>query len=270
MWELFQNWSAFAGTGLAVKSIEEYEYWIVKFLAKTKADPREVMLSDLTAFLSSLGAHGPAKGMAKRALRHFFGWMRAAGERADDPSEMLPKMRRHQSVPHWLTEEEIQQLADAARKRHPEWASCILFLWGTGARVGEACAVPPADIDLTEQYVVFRKTKTGVERLVHLGPTARRAAQELLQRSTPPRLPTLLGVSPNAIRERMKVAGRMAGLPIEKIHPHALRHSAATALLRRGADVAEVQAFLGHADVRMTMFYQHVASPRAKQTAELL
>lgn len=233
-----------------------------------RGDPGEATPDHVSDFLADHGDHGPARGQARRALRHFYRFARVTKRRGDDPTDLLPSPRRaYRPAPDWLTDEELCQLVYTATMYRAEWAWSLIWVFATGGRIDEACSAGPNDLNLAAMTVTFRHTKNGRDRVVHLGPTAYTAAQYLLRRNG---THTLLGVSPGAMRLRMKVLARLADLPEKKIHPHALRHTAGTLLSERGASQVEIMDFLGHVDPRMAAWYVHLTSARAKRTARLL
>lgn len=254
---------------LAPNTLRQYRYWVLRYHADQVADLRRATVDDLVSWLSTIGGQGQGRAAAKRALRYFFRWLKLTGRRKDNPTEALPRTRRsrRRRVPDHLTQEELAQLLRVADAHDPEWAASLAFVYGTGARIGEACGVEVEDVDLRQGFVVFRLTKNGHDRIVHLGPTARAAAHYLLQLN---HRGTLLAVTPSAMRGRIKRVARLAGFDPRRCHPHTLRHSAATHLLEKGATEREVQDFLGHTDPSMTMIYTHVSQERAKRTSGLL
>lgn len=260
-------WTRFARTDLAERSVRQYRYWLLRFEADAEIDPLGADADEVLEFLATIGPRGPAVSSAKRALRHFYRWAAATKRRADDPSLGLPRTRRQRRVPAFLTEAELTRLIYAAAQHKEEWAWGFLFVYGTGARIGEACSLKAKDVDLAAGVVVFRGTKGGGDRLVHLSSPAHAAASALLRRNG---TDTLLGIAPAGMRARMTKVGMWARLPPGKLHPHTLRHTAGTMLSERGADARAVMDFLGHVDPGMVWVYQRVTSDRAKKVAGLL
>jgi integrase/recombinase XerD len=153
----------------------------------------------------------------------------------------------------------------------------IELLYATGMRVSELVGVRGADLHFDEQYLTCIG-KGRKERIVPMGEQAtewvRRyqatARRELLKGRTSPRL--FLNVRGGALSrvgfwKILKQQARRANLP-RGISPHVLRHSFATHLLERGADLRAIQLMLGHADLSTTQIYTHVLEARLRTVYE--
>ena len=266
MFPLFQKWMAYARTDLGERTAREYGYWVGwRFLLDFGATPFECTHDDIIRFIGGIGGRGAARSVAKQALRHLFRYLHATGQRTDNPAALLPRNRRSRHAPDWFTEDELARFIYTAACWCPEWAWAFLFIYATGASVGEGCGLAPDELDLEARVVIFRRTKNGLDRVVPLGPTAYAAARWLASRNG---TSTILSVSPSAIRGRMLRVCEMADLPRRKAHPHVLRHSIGTALCAHGVHQREVQAFLGHIDPAMTSWYEHVSGDRMRLVAE--
>lgn len=281
LFAILRAWRKFADLDLSAKSVHDYATYIHGFVFRWDrvVDPLTATTDSVLEYIRSKGPKGRANGTAKRALRHFFGFLHGAGHRPDNPAALLPREKTTHRVPDFFDEEaasEVTQIIYAAaayddsRGREPEWALSILFLFATGARVGEACALRLSDVDIFGRRVTFRVTKTRRERIVHLGPAGMFAAAALMDIAIAEKRPNLLGIRPPAMRGRLKVLARLTGLDPVRMHPHALRHSCGTLLSERGATETEVMEHLGQTDPRMAQLYQHVSSKRAKRVADLI
>jgi integrase/recombinase XerD len=150
----------------------------------------------------------------------------------------------------------------------------IELLYSTGLRVSELCGLKAADIQL-EAGCLRCLGKGDKERLVPVGHAAlelivqymKKSRMEILGAKTSPYLfPSRTGAAINRIAfwKILAAYGRKAGLR-KPLTPHMLRHSFATHLLDRGADLRSVQMMLGHADIATTQIYTHVVEERLKQ-----
>ncbi len=149
----------------------------------------------------------------------------------------------------------------------------IELLYATGLRVTELVGVRAVDMHLDEQYLTCIG-KGSKERIVPVGEQAAEwitryqatARRELLKGRAAPRLFVNTRGGPLSrvgFWKILKQYGRAAGLP-RTVSPHVLRHSFATHLLERGADLRAIQLMLGHADLSTTQIYTHVLEARLR------
>ena len=223
--------------------------------------------ADLRAYLAHRRGEGLGNASAARelsAVRAFVGW--AAGE---DAVPRLAGPRVKKGVPRPISPDEAVALAaDVADDAVEPWIglrdwALLLLLYGAGLRVGEALALTGAALPLGESLRVHgKRDKT---RLVPLLPQVR-AALEAYAEAVPwgvrPREPLFRGakggaLDPGIVRRNVRAARARLGLG-ERTTPHALRHSFATHLLGRGADLRQLQELLGHASLGSTQIYTAV------------
>lgn len=257
-------WNEYASLDLAPSSMRQYRYWIVRFAADTMTEPQEATGDDLISWMAQI-KRGRAVVEARSALRHYYRWLHASGRRTDDPTSALPRSRKRRPLPGFLSLEEVERLIAAAKKHNEKWAPMILFLLGTGCRVSEMCNLRVSDC--TDETVLFRDTKSGSDRLVHLGDWAKEGLSGLLPYASGGEV---LPVTAAAVRSRFKVLAYNAGLPPERVHPHALRHTAATIMVQRGADHRAGADMLGHRSVEMFWKYAHIVGDSQKEVAGVL
>jgi integrase/recombinase XerD len=209
-------------------------------------------------------------------LRNFYLFLLRDGAIAADPTTELAAPKQWKKLPKYLTAEEIRRLIESPGEKDPlglRDRAMIELLYATGLRVSELVAVRTADLNV-EVGVLRTLGKGAKHRLVPVG----RAALEALERYAPLRHKLLRGgASPylfltarrrpltrQAFWQRLRRYGRLAGLG-RPLTPHVLRHSFATHLLERGADLRSVQLMLGHADISTTQIYTHVVRERLRQ-----
>ncbi|QKR99085.1 tyrosine recombinase XerC [Sphingomonas sp. CL5.1] len=232
-----------------------------------RADLARVNAADLRAYLAHRRADGLSNTSAARelsAVRGFLAW--ANGEGAA-PRLKGPRVKK--GLPRPISPDEAVSLAEevAEGARH-EWVGArdwavLLLLYGAGLRIGEAIALTGAAVPLGETLVVTgKRDKT---RIVPLLPQVREAIEAYLAQCPWPisrGTPLFRGVrggplSPGVVRVGVRAARRRLGLS-ERTTPHALRHSFATHLLGRGADLRALQELLGHASLSSTQVYTAV------------
>ena len=210
------------------------------------------------------------------AARTFTSWAVRQRVLPTDPAARLATPRRSRHLPRVLDEAEARRLCEAAEAAADSGPiglrdhALVELLYGTGARVGEAVGVDLGDVD-RERHALRVTGKGDKERVVPLGLPALRAVDRYAQRGRPAlavadsHLALFLGsrgrrLDQRQAREAVARAARAAGL--QDVHPHALRHSAATHVLDGGADLRCVQELLGHATLTSTEIYTHVSQAR--------
>lgn len=186
------------------------------------------------------------------AIRQFFRfWMREGLLKANPAADLeLPKMPS--KLPQFLSLEEIDALLAAIKD--PRDYAMVCTLYATGLRVSELISLTEESLDLSRGYLKVRG-KGNKERLIPLGEKAIRALE-----ASPPPFP----MTRQGFWKLLKRYARLAGIQ-KSISPHQLRHSFATHLIERGADLRGIQALLGHADLSTTEIYMHVDQKRLHQ-----
>ena len=227
------------------------------------------------AFLASMAGSGlSARTAARRlsALRQFFGFLVRAGHRADDPTERLDAPRPGTPLPKFLSEAEVDALLEAGAAHGPLLGAALETLYATGLRVSELLALPRAALAGDARLLLIRG-KGGRERIVPLSDAAREATARLVGVSPPGRylFPGRGGTRPitrQGLALLLKQAALAAGIDPARVSPHVLRHSFASHMLARGADLRSLQLLLGHADLATTQIYTHVLAERLQRLVE--
>jgi integrase/recombinase XerD len=231
------------------------------------------------AMASGLSATSTARLVA--ALRGFFRFLRLTGAIAHNPAEELHAPRTFAPLPRVLSLDEVDALLaapDVRTARGLRDRALIEVLYATGLRVSELVGLRTADVRLDEG-LLHCMGKGRKARVVPLGDEAagwirryvREARPSLLRRRESPFLfVNARGgrrLSRSGFWKILKAYGRRAGVRAA-LSPHVLRHSFATHLLERGADLRAIQAMLGHADLSTTQIYTHVLEARLRQVYE--
>jgi integrase/recombinase XerD len=237
------------------------------------------------SYLHGLSAAGlSARTAARRlsALRQFFRFLAREGVRADDPTELTESPRLPASLPKALAEAEVEALIAGASslggRRGALAAALVELLYVSGLRVSELVALQAGALRADAPLVAVLG-KGNKERLVPVSSRAREAA--LAARGPAPgrgtRAPSRWlfpsraaggHITRQAVGLVLKDAAIAAGLDPERVSPHVLRHSFATHLLGRGADLRSLQMLLGHADIATTQIYTKVLEERLRQLVE--
>jgi integrase/recombinase XerC len=227
----------------------------------------KVSTADLRAFLALRRGEGLTNASAARELSAVRGFLKFASDGGVAPTLKGPRVKK--GVPRPISPHEAVALAeDVAEGAAEPWIAArdwavLLLLYGAGLRIGEAVGLTGAILPLGEAMpVTGKRDKT---RIVPLLPQVR-AAIEDYARLTPWPIertqPLFRGakggpLSPAIIRRAVQAARARLGLS-ERTTPHALRHSFATHLLGRGADLRSLQELLGHASLSSTQIYTQV------------
>jgi integrase/recombinase XerC len=258
--------------------------------------PSEITPIDLRGYVAALHEAGYAKTSVSRrlaSLRTFYKFAQREGLADSNPAKPLRNPRKDRKLPHFLSTEEVGRLLDAPPAGEPMGRrdrAIFETMYSAGLRVSEVVGIHDGDLDLAEGLVRVRG-KGRRERLAPLGSFCMRAIGRWLKdRQVSPKEPrgAQAPVFTNKFGRRLttRSVGRMlekylklTGLDL-RTTPHTLRHSFATHLLDRGADIRSVQELLGHKSLVTTQIYTHVstaglraayerAHPRAKKrTAE--
>jgi integrase/recombinase XerD len=247
---------------------------------------RNVNTNELESWLASMRADGLAASTISRrlaAVRSFFRHELLLGARADNPAAAIRPPRRPRSLPRTLSPSETERLIEAANGTMPRTMrdrALVELLYGAGLRVSEALGLQKASVDLDER-IVRVLGKGGKERIVPLGEPALQAVEAWLVEGRPAwskrgrgRSDAVFltargaGMTRQNFFTRLRSLALRAGVPRERVSPHALRHAFATDLLEGGADLRAVQAMLGHADLSTTQIYTPVSRARLRDTVE--
>ncbi len=236
--------------------------------------------SQLLAYLSARVQEGARPRTTARlisSVKRFYQYWVREQRIADDPSDRIEPPKLGRSLPHALTEDEVEALLLAPDIQEPlgiRDRAMLELMYATGVRVSELVGLKTIEVNL-RQGVLRTRGKGGKERLVPMG---EEAANWLLRYQQEVRPELLKGLAQEALfvtrrKEAMtrqafwyliKRYARRAGIS-KPLSPHTIRHCFATHLLNHGADLRAVQMLLGHADLSTTQIYTHVAKERLKK-----
>ena len=259
------------GLGLRESSVETYVRDVRLFLTHLQAqDLRPEFLSRqaLRSYFRTLclANYRPSTCKRKRvALYWFYEFLRRNGVRRDNPVAVVPVPRVRERLPRYLELSEVTALLDSIPRATPSDRrdrALLELLYATGLRVSELCALRLRDLQLARAQVYVRG-KGGRMRVVPLSGSARRALRDYLadhpeKRPEDPLFANRRG-GPLHRRQVYEIVRRRSALLGASISPHVLRHSFATHLLERGAQLRVVQELLGHRVLTSTQRYVHVA-----------
>ncbi len=270
--------------GLSANTVAAYRRDLAKF--NTFAQKRKLMLEtisrdDLVDFLAGMYREKLESRTVARHLvtmRNFFRFAQVQELITADPSLNLesPKVRR--TLPGYLKLEEVDRLLAQPDAKTPlglRDRAMLEVLYSTGLRVSELIGLRVTDLD-AKVGCIRCIGKGDKERIVPAGRKALGMVEKYLRDARPKLLRQGAASQALFVNRRgdplsrvgvwkiLSAYGRRAGLRVA-LTPHMLRHSFATHLLERGADLRSVQLMLGHADISTTQIYTHVVEERLKQ-----
>lgn len=272
-----------AERGLSPRTVEAYARDLVGYLRGLEAARvrtlRAIRPDHVRAHLSALATRGLGSRSQARhlaAVRMFHRFLKAERHAPADPTEQVETPRQGRKLPIFLTLDEVEALLAAPPETGPAALrdrAMLEVLYATGLRVSELVSLTLNAVRLDQGYLVARG-KGNKERLVPLGRRAVEACQAWLGQG---RAALLRGRSTAAlfVNPRGRALTRQGVWKLLRRHalaagirkplsPHKLRHSFATHLVERGADLRSVQAMLGHADLATTQIYTHLDGRRLR------
>lgn len=269
--------------GLSQNTILAYGRDLRKFGAFAEGRVTELpklSRDDLVEFLASLYHAGlDSRSVARHlvSVRNFLRFCLAEGFIKEDPTLYVETPKFRMRLPAHLNVEEVNRLLAQPDITSPVGLrdrAMIELLYSAGLRVSELVSLRLNDLQM-ESGCIRCIGKGNKERLVPMGRTAITAVKAYLHGSrqvlagktaSPYLFLNRFGTRIGRIGfwKKLSAYGRQAGLRM-KLKPHMLRHSFATHLLERGADLRSVQLMLGHADISTTQIYTHVAKDRLKE-----
>lgn len=274
--------------GLSKNTLGAYNADLGKFMAflkKRKVTIAAATRDDVVDFLSTLYRSGlDSRSVARHlvTVRNFFRFLVVDGIVQGDPTLNLESPKIRQSLPSFLSVEEVDRLLALPDTRKPlgmRDRAILDVLYSCGLRVSELVGLRIGDIDFRMGSI--RCTGKGSkDRIVPIGRKALESVEKYV-REARPRLLKSRKHAPTAptseifINRQGTKLGRVGVWKIlanysralglrKKLTPHKLRHSFATHMLERGADLRSVQLMLGHADISTTQIYTHILEDRLK------
>ena len=273
-----------AESGLARPSLDSYRRDLEGFARWRNgrdgglAGADRAALFDYLAWRSQHGYSPRSNARLLSALRAFYAWLVRKGDRADDPTALLEPPKLPRSLPKALAESQIDALLAAPDVASPlglRDRAMLELMYAAGLRVSELVNLPSTAVNL-RQGVLRVMGKGSKERLVPLGEEAQHWLERYLAQSRPqlagkralaPLFLSANGEAPTRQQfwQLVKRYAVLAGIDPARISPHGLRHSFATHLLNRGADLRALQMLLGHSSLSTTQIYTLVAREQLKQ-----
>ncbi len=277
--------------GRSVKTIENYDRYLTRFLVYAKTDEpskiTEAMVREFRIYLNRQpgtkvgGRMDPMKRRTQNyyliALRAFLKYIRKRGVTSLSP-EVIELAKVGERSIDLISSAELDRLIAAPNTNELQGKrdrAILELLFSTGLRISELCGLSIDDVDLTRDEFSIRGKGDKV-RVVFLSDSAKDAIREYLknrkdlddalfiQYGKKAHTAKELRLSPRAVQRVLKTYAAKAGIT-RKVTPHVIRHSFATDLLSNGADLRSVQALLGHANIGTTQIYTHVTDAHLRE-----
>ena len=273
--------------GLSKNTLEAYSRDITRFLnflekrsfKLDQVQPHHFI--DYLTELQSAGLSVRSRLRAQVSIRQLYRFLIQEELINQDPTEMIDLPRLGRKLPHWLSLEEVESLLNAPNLSTPHGVrdkAMFELLYATGLRVSELVNLRLDQIHLTEGYLLAFG-KGSKERLVPIGRSAIGSIRTYLESARNSLLKGKVlnqlfisqkrrGITRQQFWILLKKYARQVGIK-KSLSPHTFRHSFATHLLERGADLRAVQTLLGHSDISSTQIYTHLDTSRLKEVVKL-
>lgn len=261
--------------------LEAFKYFF-EYEDGTYPEARDFRSSDLREFVSQMAEAGYARSTIARrlaTLRSFFKFCQREALIDENPAKPLRNPRKHRQLPHFLSTDEIGQLLDApdlSDQLGIRDRAMLETIYSGGLRVSELVGLNYSDLELDEGLIRVRG-KGKKERFSPLGSYALDALNSWLSRNnhtrrSQPEAPVFTNrfgkrITTRSVRRMMEKYIKLTGLD-QRTSPHTLRHSFATHLLDRGADIRSVQELLGHKSLVTTQIYTHLTTAKLRDIYE--
>lgn len=271
---------------LTIKSYNEDLAALYEYLSESYGRPpeaAEITALDLRGYVAALHEAGYAKtSVARRlaSLRSFFRFAQREGFASSNPAKPLRNPRPSRQLPHFLTTEQIGTLLDSppADDAGLRDRAILETTYSAGLRVSEVVGINDGDLDV-EGGLVRIRGKGRRERLAPVGSFAlkaieswRRVRQLAANEARGPEAPLFVNrfgrrLTTRSVGRMLEKYLKITGLDL-RTSPHTLRHSFATHLMDRGADIRSVQELLGHKSLVTTQIYTHVSTTGLREAYE--
>ena len=248
-------------------------YRLNEYLEEKDIHLRRVDNVLIRGFMADCFRRGESKSTIARrlaAIRSFFQYLISKGKLKDNPAKIVSTPKQEKKIPSFLTEQEISTLLDSIKPSTPLEArdkAILELLYATGMRLSELVSLNLEDVNLNEQLVRV-KGKGKKERVIPFGKIALQSLNNYLKlRNTINKgkvdaralFLNYQGkrISPRSVERILEKYVKKLAIK-RRVSPHSIRHSFASHLLSRGADLRAIQELLGHESLATTQKYTHL------------
>ncbi len=238
----------------------------------------ETEIQQYLAFRYEQGTKNRSAARLLSSLRRFYAYQVRENRIEIDPTALIEAPKPEKPLPKTLTEEQVEDLINAADTKEPlglRDRAMLEIIYATGLRVSELVGLQLSQVSM-DPGVVRIIGKGGKERLVPLGEESLLWLQKYTKQGRPELMANKppcdavfvtnrgKGMTRQAFWYLIKRYAVLVGIDTDSLSPHTLRHAFATHLLNNGADLRVVQMLLGHTDISTTQIYTHIADQRLK------
>ena len=247
------------------RTLEAYRYDLelfCKFLGSHDVKPMDGAQDEIRAFIARESKRHHPNTVRRRlaTIKSFYRYLMREGLISHNPARSIIAPKHHQSLPRFLTEREVEQIFnnhfDSLRDR-----IILELLYDEGLRISELARLNVEDIDF-ERKTIRVNGKGNKQRIAFLGDRLAALLKAYVDKAAS-------GPLIRSIRTGKRLGVRYLRMIVQhyaKTNPHTLRHSFATHMLDRGANLRAVQELLGHASLSTTQIYTHVTTRRIKES----
>jgi len=258
--------------GASSNTVSSYKRDIERFLNFVKKDVKKIEYKDIVEFLRNERREVSPQTVARRisSIRTFFKFLIREGYIENDPTSNIKTPKLSRELPDVISIEEVERLLKmpATTLKQKREKAVIELMYATGLRVSELANLKMEDLNLEYGFLKC-KGKRSKERIVPIGRKAKEAVMDYLRNL--PYEPYFVfevrkgrPITRVGLWKMIKRRSFQAGIR-KNISPHTLRHSFATHLLERGADLRSIQELLGHKNISTTQIYTHITKKRLKE-----
>jgi integrase/recombinase XerD len=269
--------------GLSQNSLLSYNQDLKKYTgyleSKGIQEPAKITSKDISEFMFSLRNKISVISIARilSTIKSFHKFLLREKITSSDPADFLETPKLQKKIPSFLSFDEVNKLLKEPNLKNSQGIrdrAILELMYATGMRVSEVSYLKISDLNLDLGFIKC-KGKGSKERIVPIGKVAQQFLHKYLDESRPKLLKKNISqysflaqggrrLSRQSIWKMIKKTVLKAGIR-KKVTPHTLRHSFATHLLERGADLRSVQEMLGHASIITTQIYTHINQSRLKE-----
>lgn len=255
--------------GLSKVTLDGYKIELRLFAKHIQKPIEQITTADIRAYLGQF-PHLKLSSLTKRlsVLKSFFGWLNSEEIIQRDPTRKIKPPKTEKALPKALTIEELEMLREACQTSRER--ALIEIFYATGCRLSEIYQLNRQDINWQTQSarVIGKGTKErevffSFRALFHLRKYLASRNDDCPALFITERKP-YRRLSRRAIQREIKLIAQRAGIK-KNVHPHTMRHTFATLTLNNGADLATIQALLGHANPATTQIYAQVSDERKRE-----
>lgn len=247
--------------GRSPKTIERYEYIIMKLMSAVGVPTKHISVYHLRNYLADMKERGLAdrtlEGM-RSVFSSYFGWLQKEGLITKNPCANLGPIKYMKKVRLPFSDVELHKIKEQCRSKRD--IAIVHFLLSTGCRISEVCSLNRDRIDFDKKECVVLG-KGNKERTVYIDNVTALILQRYLDDRKDKSEALFAGkgtdrLKPGGVRKLLNGIGDRAG--VENVHPHRFRRTLATNLINRGMTIQEVANILGHENINTTMTYVFV------------